>query len=132
MSYISRYEISTNGSKSDQFVAHLNFGDDNLKAHALSHIDYMGLHPNVTVEADINDFKVNVTIGKDSDGNAKVIDMKSDGLKHIKVHFLGPFGNMDPMANSFEENIILRSKPLITELFDKISKEVLGKTFQTI
>ena len=105
LSYISRYQNSTKGPKSDQFVTHLNFGDDNLIGHALCHLDFMGLHPTRPVEAVVNNLKVNVTVGKDSNGMAKVVDMKSDGLKHIKVHFLGRFGNMDPMANSFEENI---------------------------
>jgi len=90
----------------------------------------MGLHPNLTVEAVVNNLKVNVTVGKDSNGMAKVVDMKSESLKKVTVHFLGQFGNFDPMANSFESDLINEGNPLAKEVFDLISKGVFARVFK--
>ena len=126
LSHLYRSGDSSLGTENQHFVAHLKFGDKNIKVHYKGEARFMDLHTHVTLESLIGDIDVKATIGVEN-GKPAITEFQIDELKHVKIDIHTPIKILDHFIDFLGEEFIKIFNPTAENLISKILKDVVGK-----
>ncbi|CAG2163985.1 unnamed protein product [Oppiella nova] len=112
----------------DAFKAHVQFGDNNLAIHFKAILDFMDLHTDGILNAQVGNLDVKVDVAIDSkSGKITINSFEVDKLKSVKIDFHGPIPVADEIVDLIGEAFITIFNKQAEELVGKVVKDILAK-----